>query len=266
MGLTLVTGPANSAKAQLVLDRYRAALMRGAILVVPRAADVEHYRRELAGAGAVLGVRVESFNGLMREIARRAGVAEVALGEQARERVLAAVVARAELELLAAAAAAPGFVPALARFVAELESRRVHPPRFAAALRAWAPPAPVRVSPSQRARYGDELAALYGGYRRALERLGRLDGELLATRALDALRLAPARWGRTPVFCYGFDDLDPLQLDAIETLAHRVGAQVTLSLPGEPGRVALAGRAATLETLRPGAEEVLTQGPLDTYY
>ena len=55
-------------------------------------------------------------------------------------------------------------------------------------------------------------------------------------------------------------------LDAIEALAHRVGAQVTLSLPGEPGRVALAGRAATLETLRPGAEEVLTQGPLDTYY
>ena len=260
MALTLVTGPANSAKAQLVLDRYRAALARGAILVVPRAADVEHYRRELASDGAVLGVRVESFNGLMREIARRAGVTEVALGEQARERVLATVVATAPLELLAGAAAAPGFVRSLARFVAELESRRVHPARLVTALRAWAP------GPTRRARYGEELAALYGGYRRALERLGRLDGELLATRALDALRLAPARWGRTPVFCYGFDDLDPLQLDAVETLAHRVGTQVTLSLPGEPGRVALAGRAATLETLRPAAEEVLTQGPLDTYY
>jgi hypothetical protein len=260
MALTLVTGPANSAKAQLVLDRYRAALARGAILVVPRAADVEHYRRELASEGAVLGVRVESFNGLMREIARRAGVSEVAIGEQARERVLEAVVATAPLELLAGAAAAPGFVRALARFVAELESRRVHPARFVTALRAWAP------GTTRRARYGEELAVLYGGYRRALERLGRLDGELLATRALDALRLAPARWGRTPVFCYGFDDLDPLQLDAVETLAHRVGAQVTLSLPGERGRVALAGRAATLETLRPAAEEVLTQGPLDTYY
>src|ERR1019366_8140098 len=107
MGLTLVTGPANSAKAQIVLDRHRAALARGAILVVPRSADVEHYRRELAGEGAVLGVRVEPFGGLLREIARRAGVAELAIGEQARERLLAAVLERSRLALLAAAGAGP---------------------------------------------------------------------------------------------------------------------------------------------------------------
>ncbi|HVC84909.1 MAG TPA: PD-(D/E)XK nuclease family protein [Solirubrobacteraceae bacterium] len=260
MGLTLVTGPANSAKAQLVLERYRSALARGPILVVPRSGDVEHYRRELAGEGAVLGVRVEPFGGLMREIARRAGVAEIAIGEPARERLLEAVLAAASLELLAPAAQSPGFVRALARFVAELEARRVPPPRLIAALRAWSPPG------SRRSRYGEELAGVYRDYRRALERLGRLDGELLATRALDALRLEPHRWGRTPVFCYGFDDLEPLQLDAIETLAHRVGTPVTISLPGEPGRVALAGRAAILETLRPGAEEVITLPPVDTYY
>jgi len=141
-----------------------------------------------------------------------------------------------------------------------VQSRRVTPARLLGALRTWAP------AGSARARYGEELGALYSGYRRALERLGRLDGELLAVRALDALRLAPARWGRTPVFLYGFDDLEPLQLDAIETLAHHAGAQVTLSLPGEPGRVAFAGRAATLETLRPGAEEVVVLDPLDTHY
>ena len=260
MGLTLVTGPANSAKAQVVLERYRLALARGPILVVPRAADAEHYSRELAGAGAVLGVRVEPFSGLMREIARRAGVTEMAIGDAARERVLAAVIARTALELLEPAAQAPGFARALARFVAELETRRATPARFASAIASWAGP------PSRRARYGAELAALYGGYRRALERIGRLDGELVAIRALDALRLAPARWGRTPVFCYGFDDLDPLQLDAIETLAHHVGAQVTISLPGEPGRIALAERAATLETLRPGADEVIALEPVERFY
>jgi ATP-dependent helicase/nuclease subunit B len=260
MGLTLVTGPANSAKAQIVFERHRAALARGAILVVPGAVDVEHYRRELAAGGAVLGVRVEAFGGLLREISRRAGVAEIAIGEHARERLLAAVVARARLEALANAAQAPAFVPALAAFIAELESRRVTPARFTAALRAWAP------AGSALARYCEELAGLFGGYARALERLGRLDRERHATAALDALRLAPQRWGRTPVFCYGFDDLDPLQLDAVETLAHSVGAQVTLSLPGEPGRVALAGRAATLETLRPGAEEVIALESVGTYY
>jgi len=39
-------------------ERYRAALPRSPILVVPRAADAEHYRRELAESGVVLGVRV----------------------------------------------------------------------------------------------------------------------------------------------------------------------------------------------------------------
>ena len=260
MGLTLVTGPANSAKAQVVLDRHRAALARGAILVVPRAADVEHYRRELAAAGSVLGVRVESFGGLLREIARRSGATASPIGVHARERLLAATLARTELHALAGAAQAPGFVGVLASFVGELESRRVTPARLTGALRAWAPAA------TARARYAQELAGVYGGYRRALERLGRVDDELRWAASLDALRLAPDRWGRTPVFCYGFDDLDPIQLDAIETLAGRVGAPVVLSLPGEPGRVALAGRAATLETLRPLAEEVVELPALADYY
>ena len=260
MPLTIVTGPANSAKAQVVLERYRLALARAPILVVPRAADVEHYSRELAGAGAVLGIRVEPFGGLMREIARRAAVAQSAIGETARERVLAAVIVRTPLELLEPAAGAASFARALAGFVSELETRRVTPARFTAAISSWAGDS-VR-----RSRYGAELAALYSGYRRALERIGRLDAELLAVASLDALRLAPARWGRTPVFCYGFDDLDALQLDAIETLAHHVGAQVTISLPGEGGRVALAERAGTLETLRPGADEVIELDPVERFY
>jgi ATP-dependent helicase/DNAse subunit B len=260
VGLTLVTGPANSAKAHVVLERHRAALARGAILVVPRAADVEYYRRELAAAGSVLGVRVESFGGLLREVARRAGSSASPIGVHARERLLAATLARSQLDTLASAAQAPGFVGVLAGFVAELESRRVTPARLTSALRAWA------AAGTARARYAEELAGVYGGYRRALERLGRVDDELRWAAALDALRLAPDRWGRTPVFCYGFDDLDPIQLDAIETLAGRVGAPVTLSLPGEPGRVALAGRAATLETLRPLADEVVELPALADYY
>jgi ATP-dependent helicase/DNAse subunit B len=260
VGLTLVTGPANSAKAHVVLERHRAALARGAILVVPRAADVEYYRRELAAAGSVLGVRVESFGGLLREIARRSGMSASPIGVHARERLLAATLSRSELHSLAGAAQAPGFVGVLAGFVAELEARRVTPARLISALRAWAP------DETARGRYAQELASVYGGYRHALERLGRLDEELRWAAALDALRLALDRWGRTPVFCYGFDDLDPIQLDAIETLADRVGAPVTISLPGEPGRVALAGRAATLETLRPLAEEVIELPALADYY
>lgn len=260
VSLTLVTGPANSAKAQVVLDRYCAALERSPILVVPRAGDVAHYARELAERGVVFGVRVEPFSGLLREIATRGGVVSQPLGEHARQALLAGVIASARLDVLAGSAAAPGFARSLARFIGELEVRRVSPARFSAALRSWA------AAGTQRGRYAQELASLYGRYRRRLNEIGRLDAELYAVAALDAITLAAPRWRDTPVFCYGFDDLSGLQLDAIETLAHKVGAQVTLSLPGEPGRAAFAGRAATLETLRPGAEEFIELGAQAGYY
>ena len=63
MPLTLVLGPANSAKAGEVLGAYAAAAHRGALLVVPTAADAAYYGREVAGRGSVLG-SVITFAGL----------------------------------------------------------------------------------------------------------------------------------------------------------------------------------------------------------
>src|SRR5437763_1552971 len=54
MPLTLVLGPANSAKAGEVLGAYATAARRGAVLVVPTVLDARHYTRELAGPGALL--------------------------------------------------------------------------------------------------------------------------------------------------------------------------------------------------------------------
>jgi ATP-dependent helicase/DNAse subunit B len=242
--LTLVTGPANAEKARVVLDGYRAALARGEapILVVPTFADVERYRTELAADGVVFGAQVVQFAWLVEEVARRGGLRGRPLGRLARERVAAAAVARSELRALAGSASTRGFVRELLRFVDELEERRVTPQRLAQALRAWA-----AGDPGRRA-YGDEVATLYGAYRRALERLGRLDAPLHAAAALDALRERPRDWGATPVFFYGFDDLPALQRDAVEALA-ATGAEVTLSLSYEPGRMAFAGRATTFAEL-----------------
>ena len=47
MPLTLVTGPANAAKAGYVLERLREVLHREPLLVVPTEADVAHYERGL---------------------------------------------------------------------------------------------------------------------------------------------------------------------------------------------------------------------------
>jgi ATP-dependent helicase/DNAse subunit B len=241
--LTLVTGPANAEKAGHVLAAYRAALEDEPLLVVPTFADVDHYRRELAGAGAVFGVRVITFAGLMREIARRAGVGGQALGRLARERVAAAAIAGAKLDALASSARTPGFVDALLRLANELEERRIDPARWWVAMRAWAQREPAR------AAYAEELARLYGAYRDGLERLGRRDRALHDQAALDELRLQPARWRATPVFLYGFDDLTPPQRDTVETLAVHAEAPVTVSLAYEAGRVAFAGRGETFQEL-----------------
>ena len=260
MPLQLVTGPANAAKARTILEAARACAAASPLLVVPTTADVEIYRRELAADGAVLGVRVERFDGLLRELAFRGGVAGRTLTELQRERVAAAAIAATPLERLAGAAQTPGFAPALVAFVQELGEARVEPPRFVRALRDWAAGEP------SRAGFAEELGALVLAYRRVQERTGRRDRPQHVTAALDALREDPRRWGATPVFLYGFDDLSPLQRDVVDTLANAVGAEVMLSLTFEAGRTAFAARATLhQELLALGATEEVQPAVSDYY-
>ena len=248
MPLTLITGPANAAKAGAVLERLRAALPRDPLLVVPTAADVEHYQRELAASGIVFGAEVLTFSRLVREIAARAGLEDRPLGRVARDRVVRAAIADVPLRALARSGATPGFADAAGALFAELQRSLVTPARFIAALRAWADSGG---GADGRAAYAAELGALYSAYRLRLELIGRPDQEGHAWAALDALRAAPASWGGRPVFLYGFDDLTPIQRDAVETLVRHARVDVLVALPYEAGRVAFAGRAATVEELRP---------------
>src|SRR6478752_1679826 len=101
VALKLVIGPANAEKAGVVLEGYRTSLEFDPLLVVPTAADVDHYRRELATSGAVFGVSVVRFAWLMREMARRSGVRGRTAGRLARERAAAAAIAGADLGPLA---------------------------------------------------------------------------------------------------------------------------------------------------------------------
>jgi ATP-dependent helicase/DNAse subunit B len=240
MPIALITGPANAGKAELLMESVRRHVAHGEepLLVVPTRADAEQYLRELAGAGAAMGVRVERFAGLIGEMVRRAGVAEPALGAVARERLLQAIAARL------GAPSTPGFVRALGELIDELQVRRVSPARLGAALSSWRAADGAQAPPEQ-------LGRLFGEYRTTLERLGRADAEQRAAIALDALRVRPALWGGTPVLFYGFDDLTRQQLDAIDTLGRVVDAQVTVSLAYEPGRAAFAGRARTFAELEP---------------
>lgn len=241
--LTLITGPANSAKAGAILERVRAVAGRAPLLVVPGAADADSYRRELVASDTVYGVRPVVFAGLLDVVAARAGVTSPAAGELTRLQVAAAATAATELDVLADSARTPGFPAGLARFADELCEQRISPPRLKAGLTAWAG------DDARRRTYGAELSALVAADLRLARRSGVMTAPARVTAALDVLRERPALWGGTPVLLYGFDDLGALQLDVIESLAGPVGADVTLALSYEPGRDAFAAGAALYQRL-----------------
>ena len=167
MPLTLITGPANAAKAGVVLERFRAALPREPVLVVPTPADAEHYQRELSAEGIVVGAEVVTFTPAGAASSPRwPGCGHASLGPVARERLVRAVVAEADLHALARSAAAPGFAGGRRRAV-----RRARPladrPRAVHARGA-------RLGGHRRGAVArGELAQLYSAYHRRLERAGR---------------------------------------------------------------------------------------------
>src|SRR5690348_12375525 len=153
MSLTLITGPANAAKAGAVLERLRAALPRDPVLVVPTSADATHYSRELAGAGLVFGAEVTTFPRLTRDLARTAGIRTRPLGRLARRQVLKAIIRETPLRALERSSVGPGFADAIGELFAELQRSLVTPARFGAAIRAW-------VAAGTQPAHAQELQAL----------------------------------------------------------------------------------------------------------
>ena len=259
MPLTLVTGPANAAKAGAVLGPLRDRLDEEPVLVVPAFQDVEHSRRELAETGATFGAQVVRFSHLSRLIARRTGYHARVASELQQQLVAEDAVRRAGFTVLAESAGRPGFARAALRFFAELERSMVEPPRLIQALRSWAGDGP-------RAPYAEEIGELYRRYREGLEAAGLVDDDLFAWGALSALRAQPSAWAGTPVFVYGFDDFTELEFRTIEELAVYGEADVVVSLPFEPGREAFKATATLRERLREIAAREIELDAVSDHY
>jgi ATP-dependent helicase/nuclease subunit B len=232
--LSLLAGPANAGKVALLLERYLAALDSDPILIVPNRPDVDRAERELlARTGALVGGSIGTFADLFERIARSNGAHRPVITDAQRALLLRRIVSR---HGGGRSARFSGFADSLAATVSELESALLEP-----------------------AELDGELAELYAAYRDELDRLGLWDRELERRHAAERAAGDLAAWEPRPVFAYGFEDLTGSEWALLEALAAR--AEVTVSLPYEPGRDAFASLSRTAEDLGGLAEGRIEELP-----
>jgi ATP-dependent helicase/DNAse subunit B len=220
--LSLIVGPANAGKVELLLDRYLAALEREPVLIVPNRSDVDRVQRELLSRQpALFAGTIGTFDDVFERVADGS---RPTLSSAQRALLVRRVLASADLDGLAASARFAGFADSLQQAIAELESSLLEP-----------------------AALDGDLATLYAAYRAELDRLERWDRDLLRRRATERLRSDLAAWDGEPVFAYGFEDLTGAEWGLLEALAART--EVSVSLPYEPGRAAFASLRRTAEDL-----------------
>ncbi len=225
MPLTLLAGPANAGKVALLLDRYLADIAREPVLIVPNRSDVDRVERDLlARAGALLGGTIGTFDDVFERIARGNGADRPCLGQVQRDLLVRRIVSQARLDRLRRSAGFSGFADALSAAVSELESGLVDP-----------------------AAVEGELGELVRAYHAELERLGVWDRDRERRYAVERLASELAAWDGRPVYAYGFEDLTGAQWALLEALAAR--ADVTVSLPYEPGRAVFASLERTADDL-----------------
>lgn len=244
MSLALLVGPANAGKVAQLLGRYLEALPDEPFLVVPNRVEVDRVERELIGrAGALLGGWIGTFDDLFHFIARTAGERPSRpLGEAARRLLLQQLVRSAGLRELAPSAGTAGFADVLGETLTELESSLVEPEALPAG----------------------ELRTLFGAYRAELDRLAYDPPERMRRRAVELLRGSFEAWSGAPLFAYGFEDLTGVQWALVEALSGR--AEVTLSLPYEPGRVAFRALEPIATDLTRLAQGRIEQLPAREWY
>jgi ATP-dependent helicase/DNAse subunit B len=225
MGLALVVGPAKAGKVARLLEGYLEQIDRDPVLIVPNRSDVERIERDLlARAGALLAGSIGTFDDVFRELALADPDARPVASDAQRALVARRALARTPLNGLGRSSRFAGFADSLLAVLAELESGLLDPEQL-----------------------DGDLAQLYASYRAELDRLGLWDRDLLRRRAVERLRSELGAWDGRPVFAYGFEDLTGAEWGLLEALTAR--AQVTVSLPYEPGRAAFASLRRTQEDL-----------------
>src|SRR5205823_1248838 len=123
VGLSLIVGPANAGKVDLLLDRYLAALDRDPYLIVPGRPDVDRSERELlARRPGLLSGSIGTFDDLFERIARGDPAWRPPVTDAQRALAVRRAIESTPLDGLGRSARFGGFADALAGTLGELES------------------------------------------------------------------------------------------------------------------------------------------------
>lgn len=243
MPLTIIKGPPNSGRTELVRERFEARLTDDPVLVVPSTDDIFGWERRLTRErGAFLGGKVVHFKDLVDEIlgdessSRQYGGAS-GIASPLRRRALAVGAIRDGWAGIAVHLDdQPGLIDAALRTIDEFRENRIKPEAFDDPTLAEA------VGP---------VAGVYRRYLAALDDAGLTDlparAELASTRSLTA-------WQGRPVFVAGFDDLTLRQLELIRRLASET--DVIVAITHEQGNRAMAVTEGLLGDLKEIGGEV----------
>lgn len=252
MPLTIIKGPPNSGRTELVRERFESRIADDPVLVVPSTDDIFGWERRLTrGSGAFLGGTVVHFKDLIELIlgdgsAARSYEKGSDVACPLRRRALATDAIHAGWPAIAGRLEdQPGLVDSALQVIDEFRAALISPKEFDdPAISDLAGPA----------------AGVFRLYLDGLHEAGLTDlperSVLATTHSLDS-------WEGRPVFVAGFDDLTRQQLDLLRRLSGKT--DVTIAITHEQGNEAMAITESLLGRLREigGTVERETERPAE---
>ena len=119
--MSLIVGPANAGKVELLLDRYLAALEREPVLIVPNRSDVDRVEHDLlARSGCLLAGSIGTFDDLFERLVRDDPSRRQVATDAQRALLVRRAIATVSLNGLSASARTGGFADSLLKVLGEL--------------------------------------------------------------------------------------------------------------------------------------------------
>ena len=241
MPLTIIKGPPNSGRTEMVKRQFEARIADSPVLVVPSTDDIFGWERRLTkDRGAFLGGKVVHFKDLIDEIVSDPNLTGRDFGSRGRlasplrRRHLAARAIREKWPAVGDRLGfQPGLIDAVLRLIDEFRENLLDP----ASLEERIARAEVAVP--------TVISSIYRSYLEGLEAAGLTD---LPALGLEATRRPLENWAGRPVFVAGFDDLTEQQLVLLTRLGRETS--VTIALTHELGNEAMAVTESLLGRLK----------------